>query len=225
MATLQIEFKNGKFVSHNGVNVDVATNTYIKGNGWTGEVDENGNIVFNAVHYYDKGVRHQLKFKIVNGYVKKILKVGADKPKVLKSYKMEQWPIDGVIGLTAGYIDKRTTYFRTASFQNFLNQHGITAVRFESANGIFNLMQKHDRLCRVFFSEEIKSDGRLKKISRNVANSDGENEYKTFDEFNMVEVTDASWTIKTVWKHGKMNNRILYTLDDPQRIVGLPKFE
>ncbi len=110
MATLQIEFKGKKFVSHNGVNVEVATDTKIEGNGWIGEVDENGNFFFIATHYY-KGVLHQLKFKIVNGYVKKILKIGDHMPKVVKSYKMPQWPIDGVIGLSAGYIDKRATYF------------------------------------------------------------------------------------------------------------------
>lgn len=225
MATLQIEFKNGKFISNNGVNIEVATDTYIKGNGWIGKVDECGNIVFNAIHYYDKGVRHQLKFKITDGYVKKILKIGDNKPRVLKSFRLDRWPIDGTIGLTSGYIDERVTYFRTASFQRFLDQHGITAVRCESANGIFNLMQKHDGIHCTFFSENIERDGKVKELSRDAINYNEGMNCKPFDILNMVEVSDASWTIKTVWMHGKMNNRILYTLDDPQEIVGLPKFE
>lgn len=226
MAILQIELKNGKFASHNGVNVEVATDYYIKGNDWIGEINENGNVFFKAVHCYGKGVRHQLKFKIVNGCVKTILTVGNKKPKILKTYKLEQWPIDGTIGLTSGYIDERLAYFRNADFQCFLDEHGITAVRHESANGIFNLIQKHDGIHRVFFSEYLESDGTIKELSRDVVEyGEGYNEYKPFNILNMMEVSDASWTIRTVWKYGKISNRILYTLDDPQKIVGLPKFE
>lgn len=223
MATLQIEFKDKKFVSNNGVNARVTTGTYIEGNDWIGEVDENGNFSFMAIRYY-KGVRHQLKFKITDGYVKKILKIGDDKPKVVKSYKMPEWPIDGVIGLSSGFIDTRVTYFRTADFQHFLDEYGITAVRCESANGIYNLLQKHDGCHAMFFSEAIETDGKEKMISEDVVNYDEVTE-KPFDINQKVEVTDASWVIKNVWKFGELNNRILYTLDDPQQIVGLPKLD
>lgn len=221
MATLKIEFKDKKFASHNGVNAKVTTDTYTEGNDWIGKVDENGNFSFMATRYY-KGVRHQLKFKITDGYVKKILKIGDDKPKVLKSYKMPEWPIDGVIGLSSGFIDTRATYFRTADFQHFLDEYGITAVRCESANGIYNLLRKHDGCHSIFFSEEIESDGKIKVISQDSAVNDKATE-KPFDINYIAEVTDASWVIKNVWKFGELNNRILYTLDNPQQIVGLPK--
>lgn len=223
MATLQIEFKHKKFVSHNGVNVKVATDTHIEGNGWSGDVDENGNFYFIATQYYQKK-RHQLKFKIVNGYVKKILKIGDDIPKVLKSYRIQDWPINGIIGLSAGYIDKRVTYFRTADFQQFLDEYSITAVRCEPANGIYNLLKKHDGLHSTFFSESIESDGTVKVISEDIK-VDEESSLKPFDINEMIEVTDASWTIRNVWKYGELKHRILYTLDDPQQIVGLPKPE
>lgn len=222
MATLQIEFKDKKFVSHNGVNVKVATETHIEGNGWSGEVDEDGNFYFIATQYYQKK-RHQLKFKITNGYVKKILKIGDDITKVLKSYRIKDWPINGVIGLSAGYIDKRVTYFRTADFQHFLDAYGITAVRCESASGIYNLMQKYDGHS-IFLFESIETDGKIEVISGDTE-VDKEPEESIFDVNQMVEVTDASWVIKTVWRYSKINNRILYTLDDPQEIVGLPKLE
>lgn len=223
MATLQIEFKDKKFVSHNGVNVKVATKTHIEGNGWSGEVDEKGNFYFIATQYY-QGKRHQLKFKIFNGYVKKLLKIGDGRPRVLKSYKLPNWPIDGVIGLSAGYIDKRVTYFRTADFQQFLDEYDITAVRCESANGIYNLLQKYDGLHSMFFSEGIESDGTVKVISKDIK-VDEESSAKSFDINVMTEVTDASWAIKTVWKYGELKHRILYTPDDPQEIIGLPKLE
>lgn len=222
MATLQIEFKNKKFVSHNGVNVKVATDTHIEGNGWEGEVDENGNFYFITAQYY-KGKRHQLKFKIANGYVKKILKIGDDRPRVLKSYRIPNWPIDGIIGLAAGYIDGRVTYFRSTDFQKFLDEYGITAIRCESASGIYYLMQKHDGHS-IFLFESIETDGKIKVISGDTE-VNKEPEESIFDVNQMVEVTDASWVIKTVWRYSKINNRILYTLDDPQQIVGLPKLE
>lgn len=173
MPTLQIEFKNRKFVSHNGVNVKVATDTHVEGNGWNGDVDEKGNISFIAVQYYEE-VRHQLKFKINNGYVKKLLKIGDGRPRVLKSYRIPNWPIDGVIGLSAGYIDTRNTYFRTADFQQFLDEYGITAVRCESTNGIYTLMEKRDEQS-TFLSESIETDGKVKELSTDYVDDKMEN--------------------------------------------------
>lgn len=222
MATLQIEFKDKKFVSHNGVNVKLATSTHIEGNGWSGDVDENGNFYFIATQYY-QGKRHQMKFKIANGYGKKILKIGDDIPKVLKSYRIQDWPINGIIGLSAGYIDKRVTYFRTADFQQFLDEYGITAVRYEAASGFYELKQRHDGRS-IVYHESIETDGKMKVISEDIE-VDEESTLKPFAVNQRIEVTDASWVIKTVWKFGKFNNRILYTFDDPQQIVGLPKLE
>lgn len=223
MATLQIEFKDKKFVSHNGVNVKIATKNHIEGNGWSGDVDENGNFYFISSQYY-QGKRHQLKFKISNGYVKKLLKIGDGRPRALKSYRIPNWPIDGIIGLSAGYIDRRVTYFRRDDFQQFLNEYGITAVRCEPASGIYNLLKKYDGLHSMFLSESIETDGKVKMISEDVE-VDEESVAKSFDVTQMIEVTDASWTIKNVWKHDELKHRILYTLDNPQQIVGLPKLK
>lgn len=41
----------------------------------------------------------------------------------------------------------------------------------------------------------------------------------------MMEVVEASWVIKTVWKNGQIKYRILYTLDNPLEIEELPKHE
>ena len=209
MATLQIEFKDGKFISHNGVNVEEATSTHIKGNGWIGNVDEEGNLYFIAI-WKRKKARHQLKYTITNGYVKKVLRIGNEKSIVLKSYRMEKWPIDGIIGLSAGDIDKRITYFRSSDFQNFLDEHGITAVRYESANGIYKLIHEST----TNFHEYIDTDGTAQTISQ---------ETKETETNQKVEVTDASWVIKKVYNSGVLTHCILYTLDDPKQIIGLPK--
>ena len=52
MATLQIWIRDKKFVSTNGVNLQVATETHVAGNGWCGDIDENGNIDFYVKRSY-----------------------------------------------------------------------------------------------------------------------------------------------------------------------------
>lgn len=223
MATLQIEFKNRKFVSHNGVDVKSMTDTHLEGNGWYGYVDEKGNITFIANHYY-KGERHQLKFEVENGYLKKTLKIGNHMPKVLKTLRIAGWPLDGVIGLSAGFIDKRTCYFRTAEFQQFLDDNGLTAVRYEPVNGIYTVVRKCNEES-TFWTEEIETDGKVTELGTNyMRNGRYDNNNKLLHDIEQVlEVTGATWTIKTAWKRGVLNNRILYTLDNPREIKGLPK--
>ena len=220
MATLQIQIRDKKFVSNNGVNVQATTETYVAGNGWCGDIDENGNVDFYATRFYD-GVRHKIKFQIVNGVVKKWLKIGNRTPKILKQYKLDKWPDDGVIGLSNGILTERVTYFRNASFQKFLDENHITAVRCESANGIYNLLQEHNGHMMIF-SEYIETDGNFKVLSRDVDVNETSKE-KPFYIHEMTEVTDASWVIKTVSKWGEVKHRILYTLNEPQEIIGLPK--
>lgn len=216
MATLQIEFKNRKFVSNNGVDVSVMTDTHVEGNGWFGDVDEKGNITFTASRNYNRE-RHLLKFTINNGYVKRILKIGNNMPKTVKSFRISGWPVDGVIGLSSGYVDNRTAYFRTAQFHQFLNENGLTAVRCAEANGIHTLVKKYKDES-IFLLESIETDGEITEL--------GEYDNKLLQtKEQMIEVTGATWVIKTIWKHGKLNNRILYTPDNPREIVGLPKFK
>lgn len=218
MATLQIEFRDKKFVSHNGVNVVSATTKEIVGNGWNGKVDEEGNITCVSVQYL-AGVRYQLKFKIVDGFVKKILKVGDNRPIVLKSYILKNWPIDGVIGLGSGKIDNRTTYFRTQEFQDFLDKYGITAVRFESPNNIHSVVKINQE---GFYTlhESIKTDGDAEVIDQNMQR-DSASENITFQQ--KVKVTNATWVVKSVLKGGKLANKILFTTANPRELRNLPK--
>lgn len=220
MATLQIRIRDKKFVSTNGVNLQVATETHVAGNGWCGDIDEKGNIDFYATRFYD-GIKHKIKFQIVDGVVKKWLKIGNQPPKVLKHYKLEKWPDNGVIGLSNGILPERVTYFRRASFQKFLDEYHITAVRYESANRIYNLMQEHNGHMMIF-SEAIETDGKIKVLSRDIGVTETSKE-KPFYIHESTEVIGASWVIKTVRKSGEVKHRILYTLDEPQEIIGLPK--
>lgn len=220
MATLKIQFKDSKFVSHNGVNVESFEENYVKGNGWECRITEKGRIDCIATEFYN-GERHQIKLKIDKGYAKVLLKIGDGRPRAIKSYRMAMWPQDGVIVLPAGFIDKRRPHFRNAEFQKFLDDYGLTAVRNESANGIYQLMMEHNGHA-VVFKEDIETDGRIKEIS---VETHDESKNGQFCVKRMLEVTDATWVIKTVWRLVKYEHRILYTFDNPKEIVGLPKPE
>ena len=70
------------------------------------------------------------------------LKVPYDKVKTLrkgfvvpKGSKLS----DGLLGLAGGYIDERYAYFRDGSFQKFLEEHGISAVKHEDPNQTFSI--------------------------------------------------------------------------------------
>lgn len=222
MANLSIEVKDCKFVSYKGVNVKTFTENYVMGNGWECWIRETGRIDCMATQFYS-GERHQIKLKIDKGYVKVLLKIGDAHPKVLKSFKLEEWPVDGVLVLPTGYIDKRRPHFRNSNFQKFLDENDLTAVRYEAPNGIYRLLQEHNGHM-VSFNEEIQTDGNCKLIPFPVG-SDEKSDLGEDTIINMMEVTDATWVIKAVYKLGEIKHRILYTLEEPQKIVGLPKPE
>lgn len=222
MANLSIEIKNSKFVSHKGVNVKTFTENYVLGNGWECWIAETGRIDCIATQFYS-GERHQIKLKIDKGYVKVLLKIGDAHPTVLRNFKLDEWPMDGIIVLPTGYIDKRRPHFRNTNFQKFLDENALSAVRYEAPNGIYRLLLEHNGHT-VCFNEEIQTDGNYKLIPFPIG-VDEKSDLGADTIIHMMEVTDATWVIKTVYKFGEIKHRILYTLEEPQKIVGLPKPE
>lgn len=222
MATLKIQLKDKKFVSHNNVNVVFFSENYIEGNGWECSITGDGNFYCIATRFYG-GERHQIKLNVKNGYVKLLLKIGDGRPRVLKAYKLEKWPNDGTIGLPSGFIDNRRAYFREIEFQKLLDEYGITSVRHISPNGVYPLIQKTLEDGEIF-EEEMETDGNLKVTSNDEVCF--EEDYSDADEhYYQAEVTDATWAIKKVSKSGKITHRILYTLDDPRYMDNLPKIK
>lgn len=130
---------------------------------------------------------------------------------------------DGFIVLPTGYIDKRRPHFRKANFQKFLDENFLSAVRYESPNRIYRLLWEHNGHT-VSFNEEIQTDGNCKLIPFPVG-IDEKSDLGEDTNINMMEVTDATWVIKTVYKLGEIKHRILYTLEEPRKIEGLPKPE
>ena len=209
MSTLRIRIVDSKFVSHNGVNLKTFEERYVNGNGWEATLSEDGNLECIAHRCYE-GVLHLVKFKIKKGYVRLILKVGEKHGTVLRSFKLEHWPANVVLGLPGGYIDNRRPYVRRKEFQDFLDKYDISSVRFESPNGTYMLIREVKN-GKVIFNESIETDGNAKIVIKD-------------DEkgIHRYEVTDASWVIKTIEKDCK-RTRVLYTTDDPSMLENLPE--
>ena len=218
MATLKIQVKDSRFVSYSGTEVNLFTSTKVNGNGWECNIDDNGNITCVAQQFYGD-VRHTIKFNIKKSWIKLILKVGNQMPKVLKSYKLEGMQIDGVIGLPGGFIDKRRAYFRDAKFQEFLDEHELTAVRFESANTIYVLKEEFYNGESIYREEIDDTDGRVELIFNDVEKKQEDGRILVV---RRVEVTSASWAIKKV-VNGSRIQRILYTSENPKQIRNLPR--
>ena len=218
MATLQLVVKNSRFVEHNGVEVKTFTPTYVEANGWKCYLNDNGSITCIADRTYND---IRFKIEIKNGYFKISSKKGDMRPRILKSYRIKEWPVDGVIGLPRDYLDSSRPYFRDEKFQEFLNNYGLSAVKCEEASTIYTLKE---RFCmgEVTYKEEIESsDGHIELIFDDF-HKVGDSEDGTLVIFRKVDVTNATWVIKKVVKGTKIN-RILYTTQNPKEITNLPK--
>lgn len=209
MATLRLRIVDSKFVSHNGVNVKTFGERYVNGNGWEATLSEEGKLECTAIRYYAEEL-HLVKFKIQKGYLRLTLKVGSERAKVLKNVRLESWPADVILGLPGGYIDDRRPYVRRKAFQNFLDEYNISSVRNESANGTYQLIREIKN-GKIIYNETIETDGNTQLVLE-----DDENGLYRY------EVTGASWVIKNILQDGR-RLRILYTTDNPEEIVNLPK--
>ena len=192
MATLKLTVENGRFVKHNGVNVESFNPLYVEGNGWKCYMYSDGNISCVAERMYKDG-KHTIKLNIKRGWVKLILKIGEEPAQKLRSYKLESENQDGLIGLPGGYIDKRKAYFRDADFQRFLDENGLTAVRNETANDVYLLFEQIQGDNTIFREEIEHTDGQTELIFNDLVIS---NEGGIITIKREVEVTNASWVIK-----------------------------
>lgn len=217
MATLRIMIKGKKFVSHNNVDVEEFYSRYLKGNGWICKIYENGDFHCVATGTYNGG-ECRIKFKIEEGHLKLSLKIGDGTVKIIKKEKMDKWPIDGVIGLTSGPIHTRNAYFRDMDFQDFVEEYSITSIKSTSADGIYQLEKTVCEGCTTF-EELIETDGNMLQIfeAEDYPNKDCKNVYQE------VEVSNATWVIKKVFKSGVTKHKILFSEQSLSELQGLPK--
>lgn len=222
MDVLRIQIKNGIFAGHNEVGVKTFSSNYVEGNGWKCILEDNGGFYCTAVENYS-GVKHRIKFKIQDdGWVKMALKIGDDQFQPLKEYELDHWPVDGVIALPASFMDGHKPYFREDSFQKFLDEHSLTTVRSEFANGIY-LLETETYNGEIVFSETIETDGKTIEIL-DVFDYPGKCTKQYFWRYREMEVSGATWVVKTTTKDNIIQ-KTLFTKSNPMKLEGLPKFE
>ena len=143
MATLKIKLENGAFAEVQGVQYcEKKEPMHIIANGWDCSIKEDGTVFCESSKEYSDGV-HTMRYVIqLNGFAKLTLKRPRSKVETLrkgfvipKGAKLSE----GLLGLAGGYIDERYAYFRDGSFQKFLDNHGISAVKRENPNRSYRL--------------------------------------------------------------------------------------
>ena len=232
MATLKIKLENGVFVEANGVQYfDLKQPFAISANGWECSIREDGTVFCESSREYSDGV-HTIRYIILpNGFAKLTLKMPRSKVQTLrkgfvtsKGKKLS----DGIIGLSGGNIDSRYAYFRDSSFQKFLDDHGISAVKRENPNRVYRLRSAEygGGKCR----SNIYTDGKVEEKE-----SSGGRTERWQEEFpntcayeceRTMEVTGSTWALHKQSQHeGDRCNcfSILYTMEkNLTQLVGLP---
>lgn len=199
MATLRIRIEAGRIVSSNGVYFEGIYEDGLKavGNGWKVTIrpatkKRPGRIIAHCERNYSDGlaVCH-------------------------REFRLE----DGLLGLAGGNVYDRYAYFRKASFQKFLDEFGITAVKHEDPNQVFTGFAAYSGWGKAY--QSVESDGEVEyhylddPNTRAQFNQPGANPNLYTGEDRHI-VSGATWAIvekKEDYRDNHNFSRILYTLE------------
>ena len=204
MAILRITIIDGKFNTTNGVGIKSQTEEKIFGNGWKVSSYQDGTIECISTSRYLDG-RHCIKYNIYpDGGEKLSLWTPKEGKRVIKRGMAliddkEQKRISGIIGLSGGKIDERYGYFRSFEFQKFLDEHNLSAVKFDQPNGLFRLVNRYNDAGYVL--SDIYTDGKVTTVK--IKWQQGNTEAGYYESIEMVSVSDATWTIVQKEKKSK----------------------
>lgn len=232
MATLKLTLQNGFFTGTQGCQyVYEKTPTHVVANNWDCRIKEDGSVECNTKKLYSSG-EYSMRYTIQkNGFAKLTLKEPGKRVETLrKGFVVPKGKelSDGLIGLSGGPINKRYAYFRDGSFQKFLNELGISAVKHVDPNKTYTI--RNAWYGGGECTASLTTDGETTKVDTDYGRTDRWEESSpggtSASECNTeVEVTGATWAIHAQSQHeGDSHNcfRILYTLEkDPTKLAGL----
>ncbi len=231
MAILQVRIKDGFFEEAIGRYVKIFEPTHVIADGWNCTISDNGWIRCDAIEKYFDG-EHSMRYVIQpNGFAKLTLKVPGIPLRTLKKcYVIPKGTklSNGIIGLASGPIDKRYSYFRNESFQEFLDEHGISAIRHENPNKNFLIRNAsyYGGKCFSYLLTDGESNKVLFDLGRTKSWSEHYHNSHSYEEEVLTKVSGSTWVIHKQTQN-EVNNRncfsILYTLEkDLTKLVGLP---
>ena len=218
---------NGKFISHEGVKPEIFSPDFVSGNGWRAIAYYDGSIRCNYILRGTRGEKTgEILFKVTkDGYVNlnRRLLTGELIP-LTRTYKLSQWPVDGVIGLVTGGDNGPYAYLHKCDYEKFLIEHGINKVEKENPNQLYTLYNLlYDEYTQ---SEKLITDGMVTKVGTNLGRTEewkAENpENSNFELYEMLRVTSAKWVILRETS-SKGERRTLITMTEPQYLTGIPK--
>ena len=197
MATLRFEIKDGTVVDYSGRYFESISKDGLKavGNGWEVTIrpafeNRPGRIIAHCERMYSDG-----------------------KAVCHREFRLE----DGVLGLAGGNVYSRYAYFRKASFQKFLDEFGITAVKREDPNQTFVGFSAYSGWGSA--SQTVETDGKMVESyedtpgSREHFESPGANP-NLYEGEDFCTVTDATWAIvenREDYRDNHNYSKILYT--------------
>lgn len=203
--------------------------THITINGWDCRITPNkGALCCTSSKEYSDGMHEMIYLVYPDGWNKQMLITPKGTKVLRKGYLVPKGTaVEGVIGLSAGYIDKRYVYFRAAEFQRLLDFAGVTAVKKQNPNGTYTGHDVYSGEGRGTF--KIVTDGKIIRDDfkedervREAFNTPPGNPH-LYDGFTTYEVSGASWVVDKThidWRDQHYHANILYTLrKDVQNVL------
>ena len=124
MPNVRIAFCDGKFISHNGVEVKQFSEKSTEANGWKCEINSSGKFSCTAV-YFANGMKNQVKMILDNGgLVKTKWRKERERPKY-KWFKLRTTPVEGIIILPSITSDMQAPKFNECSVEAFVKEYGM----------------------------------------------------------------------------------------------------
>lgn len=189
-------------------------------NGWECRVTPNkGALCCTCGKEYSDGAHEMVYLIYPDGWSKQMLITPKGTKVLRKGYLVPKGTaVEGVIGLSAGYVDRRYVYFRAAEFQKLLDFAHVSAVKKEDPNRVYT---GHD----VYSGEgkgtfKVITDGKIvrddfeeKEWVREAFNTPPGNPH-LYDGFTTYEVDGASWVVVEThldWRDHHNHASVLYT--------------
>lgn len=207
---LEVTLKDGNFVSASG-EVTTFAQDKVVGNGWLLR-KKDGEIEALCFQQYKDGT-HSVRMLIDKECNMKVTlrtpkEGGGFKTELKKSSRLSSKEgLNGILGLSSGYLDERYVYFRENNFNNFLTKHKFTEYKFKDPNITYTLRDEEGGICtRLFTNGEVE----IVDTERS--------------EEKLANVTCATWVIFYQAKSGDKKEvvRKLITTESYKKIV-LPK--